>query len=72
MASGSGSTTEYLEHSAVAAMENYLDKGDDMKVKIEALELLMGQEDSEVCLWKILAHARRRGSRIFDIFSTKE
>ena len=32
----------------------------------------MDPEDSEVCPRKILAHAKRRGSRIFDTFSTKE
>ena len=32
----------------------------------------MGQEDSKVCLRKTLAHARWRGSKIFEIFSTKE
>ena len=53
-------------------MEDYLDKSDDMKVEIEALELLMDPEDSELCLRYILTHARRRGSRIFEIFSTKE
>ena len=46
-------------------MENYLDKSDGMKVEIEALELLMnpnGQEEAEVCLRYILAHARRRAT----------
>ena len=53
-------------------MEDYLDKSDDMKVEIEALELLMDPEDTERCRRYILTHARRRGSRIFEIFSTKE
>ena len=53
-------------------MENYLDESEDMKVQIEALELLMDPEDSEVCLRYILTHARRRGNRIFAIFTTKE
>ena len=43
-----------------------------MKVEIAALELLMRQEEAEVCLRYILTHAKRRGSRIFGIFSTKE
>ena len=43
-----------------------------MKVEIEASELLMDLEDSELCLRFFLRHARRRGSRIFEIFSTKE
>ena len=47
-------------------------KNVDIKVEIGALELLMGQEEAEVCLRYILTHARRRGSRIFEIFSTKE
>ena len=53
-------------------MDNYLDKNDDMKVEIEELELLKEPEDSEVCQRYIQTHARRRGSRIFEIFSTKE
>ena len=32
----------------------------------------MDPEDSEVCLRYILAHAKRRGNRIFGIFSTQE
>ena len=40
-------------------------------MEIKAFELLMHPEDSEVCLRKILAHAKRRGSRIFDIFNTE-
>ena len=53
-------------------MENCLERSDEKKVEIKALELLMDREDSEVCLRKILAHAKRRGSRVFEIFSTKE
>ena len=53
-------------------MENYLNESDDMKVEIEALDLLMDPEDSEVNLWSVLTHARRRGSRIVEICSTKE
>ena len=53
-------------------MENYLDKSDDIKLETDQLELLMDPKDSEVNLRYILAHdARRRGSRIFEIFSTK-
>ena len=52
-------------------METYLDESDELKVEIEVLELLMDPEDSEVCLRVILTHARR-GSRIFETFSTKE
>ena len=52
-------------------MENYLDESDGMKVEIEALEPLMGQEDSEDCLRYILAHARRRGSRMFRFSAQK-
>ena len=50
------------ERKVMAGMENYLDEGADMKVEIEALELLIGPEDSEVCLRYILTHARRRGA----------
>ena len=76
MPSGSSGTTEYLECSGkkgvIGALEQCLDESEDMKVEIEALELLMDPEDSEVCLRYILTHARRRGSRIFEFFSTKE
>ena len=41
-----------------------------MKLEIEELELLMDPEDSEVNQRYVLTHARRRGSRIFEIFST--
>ena len=43
-----------------------------MKLEIEELELLMDPEDSEVDLRYVLTHAKRRGSRIFEIFRTKE
>ena len=39
-----------------------------MKVEIEAWELLMDPEDSEVCLKFIMTHA----SRNFEIFNTEE
>ena len=60
------------ERRVIAAIENYLDKSEDMKVEIGPLEVLMDHDVSEVFLRYILAHARRRGSRIFEIFSTKE
>ena len=60
------------ERRVTTGMEGYLDKSDGIKVEIEVLELLMDPEDSEACLRYILTHARRRGSRIFDIFSTEE
>ena len=44
------------ERTAIAVMENSPDESDDMKVEIEASELLMDPEDSEVCL----RYARRR------------
>ena len=53
-------------------MADYLENGGDMKVEIGALELLMGQKEAEVCLRYVLTHAERGGSRIFEIFSTKE
>ena len=36
------------ERWVIAAMEKYLDRSDDIKVDIEALELLMDQEDSKI------------------------
>ena len=48
-----------VKKGVIAAMENHLDESDDMKVEIEALELLMDPEDSEVCLRCILTRARR-------------
>ena len=56
------------EGRVMAAMKNYLEKNVDIKVEVEALKLLMDPEESDVCLMCILAHARRRGSRIFEIF----
>ena len=60
------------ERTVIAGMENHLDRSADMKVENHELELLMDPEDSEVCLRYFLTRARRRGSRIFKIFSTKE
>ena len=60
------------ERRVIAATENYLDISADMKAEFEMLELLMDPEDSEVCLRRILTDSRKRCSRIFDIFSTKE
>ena len=53
-------------------MESFLNKKDCLKLNIEELELLMGPEDSEVNLRYILMFASRRGSRIFEVFSTKQ
>ena len=66
MARGAGSA-KLLEHSGKKG-----NGGNGKLLEVEALELLMDPEDSEVCLSYILAHAKRRGSRIFEIFSTKE
>ena len=41
-------------------------------MEIEELELLLGPEDSEVNLRYILTNASWSGSRIFEIFTTKE
>ena len=60
------------ESRVIAGLKSYLDKGDDMKVEIEALELLMDPEGSEVDLLYIRTYARKRSSRIFEIFRTKE
>ena len=40
-------------------MQNYMDNSDNMKLEIEALELLMDPEDSELCPRFYLTHARR-------------
>ena len=60
------------ERKVIAAVENYLERCDHIQVEIAALELFMGQEEAEVCLRYILTHVKRRGSRIFEIFDTKE
>ena len=60
------------ERSVIVGMQDYLDKSDNTKAETEAPELLMDPEDSELCLRFFLTHARRRGSRIFEIFSIKE
>ena len=53
-------------------MQICLNKKDCLKLDVEELELLMGPEDSEVNPRYLLMNASRRGSRIFEIFSTKE
>ena len=55
-----------------AAMEDCLGRCSEIKVEIAALELLMGQEEAEVCLRYMLTHAIRIGSMIFEIFDTNE
>ena len=60
------------ERSVIVGMQDYLDKSDNTKAETEAPELLMDPEDSELCLRFFLTHARRRGSRIFKIYSTQE
>ena len=53
-------------------MEQYLNESDCMKLEMKELELLLGPEDSEVNLRRILRNASRRGGRLFEIFSLKE
>ena len=48
------------ERRVTAAMDNYLERSDERKAEVEALELLMGPEESEVCLRYVLAHAGGR------------
>ena len=46
-----GSSWSARERTVTARVENYLNKCDDMKLEIEALEQLqMDSDDSEVCL----------------------
>ena len=47
-------------------MEQYLNKGDSIKVEIEELQSLLGAEDLEVNLKQILRYASRKGGRIFE------
>ena len=63
----SGRAAEYLEQSGKkgdSCNEKLPGKSDDVKVEIAALELLMGQEEAQICLGYIPTHAKRRGSRI--------
>ena len=54
------------------ATEQYLNESDNIKVEIEVVELLLGAEDSEVNLMKIMMNARRKkGRRIFQIFGSQ-
>ena len=53
-------------------MGSYLKSSDCLKLEVEELELLLGPEDSEVTVRKILRHVTRRGNRIFEIFNTQE
>ena len=56
----------------IANMEKYLNESDCMKLDTEELELPLGPEDCEVNLSHILRNASRRGSRLFEIFNSKE
>ena len=56
-----GSSWSARERMVIARMENYLNKEDCLKLEIE-----------EVNLRFLLMNASRRGSRIFEIFSTEE
>ena len=60
------------ERTVIARMKNHLYKSGDVILEVGGLELLMDPEGSEVNVRYILTHARRRGSRTFEIFSTKE
>ena len=61
------------ERKVADAMGNYMEKKCiDIKVEIAALELLVEPEEAEDCLRYILKHAKRKGSRIFEIFDTQE
>ena len=51
---------------------NYLENCVHTKVDIEALELLMEQENEEVLLRRILKCSTRGGSNIFQLFGTAE
>ena len=52
--------------------EQYLDRSESLKVEVEELESLLGQEDLEVDVGQILRYAmRKKGGRIFEIFSSK-
>ena len=66
-----GSSWSAHERTIIARMENYLNKNGCLKLDIEELELLMGPEDSDVNLRCMLRNASRRGSKIFEIFSTE-
>ena len=54
------------DRTIVAKMEQHLNEGDNMKVEIEELELLLGSEESEVDLKFIVMNAtRKQGRRLF-------
>ena len=67
-----GSSCSARERTVTARMEDYLNKNKCLKVDTEELELLMGPENSEVNLMYSLTQASRKGSNIFEIFSTKK
>ena len=67
-----GSGWNARDRTFIAQMEQYLNESDCMKLEMKELELLLGPEDSEVNLRRILRNASRRGGRIFQIFSLKE
>ena len=66
-----GSSWNARERTVIVRMEKYLKESDCLKLEIEELELLLGPEDTEVNLRFFQTHARSRGSRIFEILSTK-
>ena len=60
------------ERKVIGAVEDYLERGADIKVDVEALERSMEPEEVEVCLRYILKYSTGRGSNIFQLFDTKE
>ena len=76
VASGSGRAAEYLEQSGKkgdSCNEKLPGKSDDVKVEIAALELLMGQEEAQICLVYISDACRKEREQDFRVLhSTQE
>ena len=60
------------ERKVMGAGEDYLEKCDNTKVDIEAMERLMEPEDEEVSLRYILKYSTRGGSNVFQVFDTAQ
>ena len=61
------------ERTIIARTKQYLERSFSVKVQVEALETLLGPEDVDVDLRRILKEARdEQGCRIFETFGSND
>ena len=61
------------ERTSIARMKQYLERSFSVKVQVEALEALLGPEDVDVDLRRILKEARdERGRNMFETFGSND